>query len=87
LEFRIFVEKVRNTVKGYIPSGTSPNAIIESGLKKIGSISPNAAKISYNFDDNDIWSDEISYPISMKSFPIPGNSSSYTTVGDHKITY
>jgi hypothetical protein len=80
-------EKVRRMVKGYIPLGTSPNAIIESGLKKIGSILPNATKISYNFDDNDIWSDEISYPISMKSFPIPGNSTSYTTAGDHKITY
>jgi hypothetical protein len=80
-------EEVRSTVKGYLPSGTSPNAIIESGLAKIGSILPNAAKVSYSFDDTNIWSDEISYPISMKSLPIAGNLASYITPGDHKITY
>jgi hypothetical protein len=80
-------EKVRNTVKGYVGSGTSPNAIIELGLKKVGTILPNAVKVSYSFDDNNIWSEEVSYPMTMKSIAIPGNSASYVTTGDHKITY
>jgi hypothetical protein len=80
-------ERVRNTGKGCVGSGTSPNAIIESGLMKVGSILPNTAKISSRFDDNDLWCDESSSPLSMKSLPIPGNSASYITPGDHKITY
>jgi hypothetical protein len=80
-------EKIRNTVKGHFESGISPNTIIESGLKKVGSILPNAAKVSYSFDDNNIWSDELSYPITRQSIAIPVNSGAYVTSGDHKITY
>jgi hypothetical protein len=54
---------------------------------KVGSILPNTAKVSSRSDDNDLCYDESSYPISMKSLPIPGNSASYITPGDHKITY
>jgi methanogenic corrinoid protein MtbC1 len=55
-------EEIGQLLKAHVASGTSPNAIIMSGLTKIGSIVPNAAKVSDNFDDHDIWCDELSYP-------------------------
>jgi hypothetical protein len=48
----------------------------------------NSVSISYSFDDSDIWSDPVAYPLGQFNFPIPqAVIQPYCSSGDHKIAF